>query len=126
MIGIKEAEQIHSILISKFGGTKGVRDEGLLSSALNRPFSTFDNKDLYPSVIDKAAALVESIVVNHPFIDGNKRIGYVLMRLILLKNGLDIKAEPNEKYEFIISISMVALNIEQIKSWIEKHSKKVS
>lgn len=53
MIGIKEAEQIHSILIDRFGGTKGVRDEGLLSSALNRPFSTFDQQDLYPTIIKR-------------------------------------------------------------------------
>lgn len=124
MISIKEAEQIHSILIEKFGGTKGVRDAGLLSSALNRPFSTFDNQDLYPTIIEKAAALVESLVVNHPFIDGNKRIGYVLLRLTLLKGGFDLNAEQDEKYGFIISISTGSMNFEQIKSWIEAHSKK--
>jgi death-on-curing protein len=125
MIDVKEAEQIHSILIDRFGGTKGVRDEGLLSSALNRPFSTFDNQDLYPSIIDKAAALVESIVVNHPFVDGNKRIGYVLMRLTLLKSGYDIDANQNEKYIFILSISKGEMDFEEIKDWIEGRVKKI-
>lgn len=123
MIVSREAEQIHSILIDLFGGVKGVRDAGLLSSALNRPFSTFDNQDLYPSVIEKASALVESIVINHPFIDGNKRIGYVLMRLTLLKGGFDIYADQKEKYDFIISISKGKINYEEIKKWIEERAK---
>ena len=83
MISIKEVEIIHNILIDKFGGSKGIRDIGLLESALARPFSTFDNKDLYENPIEKASAILESIVINHPFIDGNKRTAYTLMRLLL-------------------------------------------
>lgn len=83
MIDIKEIIHIQEILIDKFGGVKGVRDLNLLESAISRPFQTFDNTDLYKSPIEKAAAIIESILINHPFIDGNKRIGYVLMRLML-------------------------------------------
>ena len=101
MISVSEAILIQDILIEKFGGTRGIRDRGLLESALSRPFQTFDNKDLYPSVIKKAAALIESILINHPFIDGNKRIGYVLMRLFLIDNGLDIFANQDDKYDFV-------------------------
>jgi death-on-curing protein len=90
MIDIKDVLNIHNILIDKFGGSKGIRDIGLLESAINRPFATFDNKDLYPTPTEKAAAILESILINHPFLDGNKRTAYVLMRLILLENGLDI------------------------------------
>ncbi|QQS51315.1 MAG: type II toxin-antitoxin system death-on-curing family toxin [Bacteroidota bacterium] len=85
MISISEVILIQDILIEKFGGTHGIRDKGLLESALSRPFQTFDKKDLYPTAIQKAAALIESIVINHPFIDGNKRIGFVIMRLYLME-----------------------------------------
>lgn len=96
MISIKEVEIIHNILIDKFGGAKGIRDFGLLESALARPYATFDGTDLYPSSIEKAAAIMESIVINHPFIDGNKRTAYTFMRLILLEYKLDIVASQEE------------------------------
>ncbi|MCU7549005.1 Fic family protein [Chitinophagaceae bacterium LB-8] len=87
MITLIQAEKIHNILIDSFGGTKGIRDQGGLMSALSRPFQTFEGSDLYITVIEKAAALIESLINKHPFIDGNKRTGYVLMRLLLLDNG---------------------------------------
>src|SRR5215217_7755987 len=71
---------------------KRIRDRGILESALNRPYATFDKNELYPHATDKAAAILESLVANHPFIDGNKRIGYVMMRLTLLENKLDLAA----------------------------------
>ena len=123
MISTKEAEQIHKILIDTFGGAHGIRDLSALESALKRPFQTFDDKELYPTAIDKAAALAESILNNHPFIDGNKRTGYVLMRLFLLQNGQDINATQVEKYEFVISIASSKIRFEEIVSWLEKHSK---
>ena len=77
MIDINEVEKIHDILLENFGGAKGIRDKGALESAINRPYQTFDGQELYPSPIDKAAAIFESIISNHPFIDGNKRTAYV-------------------------------------------------
>jgi death-on-curing protein len=100
MISIKEVGEIHKILIDLFGGSDGIRDLSALESSLSRPFQTFDEKNLHPTPIHKAAALVESIVINHPFVDGNKRTGYVVMRSFLIANGLDIKATQNEKYDF--------------------------
>ena len=123
MISIKEAEQIHKILIDTFGGAHGIRDLSALESALSRPFQTFDDKELYPTAIDKAAALAESILNNHPFVDGNKRTGYVLMRLFLLENGEDINATQVDKYEFVMSIASGKIRFEEIVSWLEKHSK---
>jgi death-on-curing protein len=76
MISLKEVEDIHTILINDFGGSNGIRDVSALKSALARPFQTFDNNELLPTIIDKAAAIIESILINHPFIDGNKRTGY--------------------------------------------------
>jgi death-on-curing protein len=118
MITFSQAEDIHNILIEKFGGSKGVRDSGALSSALARPFQTFDGNELYPSVIEKAACLIESILLNHPFIDGNKRTGYVLMRLLLTQNELDIEATQDDKYVFVIGIASGNLRFNEIVEWL--------
>ena len=72
MITLREVESIHEILIDKFGGSNGIRDRGILESAINRPYQTFDQIELYPLPVDKAAAIFESIISNHPFVDGNK------------------------------------------------------
>jgi len=122
MIPIKEVEQIHKLLIDTFGGSHGIRDLSALESALVRPFQTFDNKELYSTPIDKAASLIESILNNHPFIDGNKRTGYVLARLFLLQNGVDIKANQQDKYEFVMNIASGKMRFEEIASWLQKHS----
>jgi len=115
--------RIHKLLIDQFGGSHGVRDESSLNSAINRPFATFDQKELYPEPFDKAAAILESIVTNHPFIDGNKRTGYVIARLLLLKSGLDIKATQEEKYEMVIAVSKGEWKFDQIKDWITQRCK---
>ena len=124
MISFNEVLNIHSLLIEKFGGLTGIRDKDLLDSSIHRPFATFDSKDLYPSTVDKAAAILESIVKNHPFIDGNKRTGYTLMRLILLSDGLDISASEDEKYEFVIGIAEGKMTFDRIQTWIISKLKK--
>ena len=83
MISIQETVYIHSLLIKTFGGSEGVRDFNALESALNRPFQHFDNVELYPSIIEKAASILESILNNHPFIDGNKRVALVSALIFL-------------------------------------------
>jgi death-on-curing protein len=123
MISEEEAVEIHDILIEKFGGSKGVCDKELLNSALSRPYQTFDAKELYPTAIKKAAAILESIVKNHPFSDGNKRTGYVLARLLIMNDKLDIYADQHEKYNLIISVSKGEANFEEIKDWLKKHSR---
>lgn len=80
---------------------------------------TFDNVDLYPQIEDKAAAILESIVKNHPFVDGNKRTGYILMRYLLLESGKDIQADENEKYRLVISIAEGKISFEKIRKWIK-------
>ena len=118
MIKIEKVINIHDILIDRFGGIHGIRDYNALESAINRPFMTFDQQDLYPSPTEKATALIESIISNHPFLDGNKRIGYVLMRYFLLRNGIDISATQVEKFEFVIEIAQGKSNFDQIKNWL--------
>lgn len=110
--------KLHSLLIQEFGGSEGVRDMNLLDSALNRPYATFDGQDLYPTAIDKAAAIFESVLINHAFIDGNKRTGYVLMRLMLLESGFDLSASQSEKYQFVIEVTKGLHSIDSIRSWI--------
>lgn len=125
MINLSQVEQIHKILIDQFGGSHGVRDYSTLSSALARPYSTFDGKELYTTAIQKAAALIESILINHPFVDGNKRTGYVLMRLLLIENSLDIHASQNEKYQFVNRIASGKSNFNDIIYWLEHHTGKI-
>ncbi|MBN8568575.1 MAG: type II toxin-antitoxin system death-on-curing family toxin [Ignavibacteria bacterium] len=117
-----EVISIHEILIEEFGGSNGLRDLGLLESSVNRIYQTFEGKELYPSPVEKAAAIFESLINNHPFIDGNKRIAYVMLRSILLNNKLDINAKESDKYSFVISAASGKMNFTEIKEWIEKNS----
>lgn len=123
MISTDEAIAIHELLIESFGGSKGVRDRSSLHSALSRPFQTFEQKDLYPDPEDKASAILESIIVNHPFIDGNKRKGYVLMRLTLLKYGMDLQSSEDEKFEMIMAVANGNINFGKIRKWINSNLK---
>ena len=121
MFNINEVIKIHAILIETFGGDNGLRDLNLLNSAINRPFQTFDLKDLYPSPAEKASAIIESIIVNHPFIDGNKRLGYTLMRLILMHYKTDLNASQNDKFDFVMNIAKGNFKYEDILNWINTH-----
>jgi death-on-curing protein len=119
VISLTEVIKIHEILIEKFGGANGVRDQALLESAIHRPFQTFDSELLYPSVVDQAAALAESLIANHPFQDGNKRTGYTMMRLHLMMHDLDIEASEDEKYDFVIKIASGNSSFDEIREWIK-------
>ncbi len=125
MIDKKEVLQIHQILIAQFGGLAGVREESLLESALERPFGGFSETEFYPSPEEKAAAILESVVKNHPFTDGNKRTGYVLMRLILLEYGQDIEATQDEKYDFVIAVASGRMSFAEIVGWIKQRTKRI-
>ena len=123
ILALEEALAIHELQISVFGGSPGLRDQGLLEAALSRPLQTFDGSELYPSLEEKAAALLESIVVNHPFFDGNKRLGYVLMRLVLMEAGKDIKASQEEKFEMVIGVAKGELKAADIAIWLRERMK---
>jgi death-on-curing protein len=121
VISIQETLYIHNLLIKTFGGSSGVRDFQALESALSRPFQTFDSVELYPSIIEKAASLLESLLANHPFVDGNKRTGYVLMRLFLKKNEMDIVADEETKYQFLIDVASGVKRYDDILIWLEDY-----
>lgn len=123
MITLREVEVIHEVLIEKFGGAHGIRDYAILESAINRPYQTFDGQDLYPNPIEKAAAIFESIVSNHPFVDGNKRTGYVLMQLILKQHNFEVVASQDEKYDFVLNTAQGKIAFNEIKDWIFNNAK---
>jgi death-on-curing protein len=119
MIAHQEVLEIHETLLAAFGGAAGIRDEGLLQSAIERPFAGFGDAEFYKMPVEKAAAMLESIVKNHPFVDGNKRSGYVLMRLLLMQAGQDLRATQDEKYDFIIGIASGQLEFPAIVTWMK-------
>ena len=120
MIKIEVVLGVHKVLIKKYGGANGVRDRRLLESAIKRPYQTFDGKELYETSESKAAAMIESIIKNHPFVDGNKRTGYAMMRLVLMKDEKGIQANQKEKYEFVIKIASSKIDYEEIRDWINE------
>lgn len=121
MIDLKTVLIIHQRSIKLYGGGTGIRDEGTLLSALGRAWQTFDEQELYPSPVEKASAIFESIIINHPFIDGNKRTAYVLLRTTLYLYGFDVMAFEDEKYEMTIKASSGIIHFEEIKEWINNH-----
>ena len=121
MISVDEIIHVHSLLIAQFGGIGGIRDKGLLQAALSRPFATFDDKELYPSAVEKAAAILESIIKNHPFFDGNKRVGFAVFKMYLLSQKIHLAASENELYDFIFQIAESKLDFNEIKLWVVNH-----
>ncbi len=115
--------QIHFELVEETGGLQGLRDLGLLESAVLRPQATFDGKDLYPTLIIKAGALVHSLLLNHVFADGNKRTATISMAEFLIINGKEFKATNKEVVEFALWVENKKPTIDQIAAWIKKHTK---
>lgn len=117
--------RLHELSLQNYGGSKGIRDEGLLDSALARPYQVFNGEELYKTVFEKAAAISESIIANHPFIDGNKRTGYLAMLLLLKTAGFKITANNDDIYTFIISISTSESKFEHITQWLRANTKPI-
>lgn len=123
-LNIAQILAIHNEVIEQTGGSKGIRDIRLLESAIARPQATFAKKELYPDVFSKAAALGYSIISNHPFIDGNKRVGYMTMRLFLNLNGYDLTASMEERYQFVMDIANGIKDVEPMAKWLEEYSQR--
>ena len=126
MIKYLNAEQIlfiHTRLIEETGGERGIRDLRLLRSAVARPQATFDQRDLYPDIFFKAAALLESLVNNHPFVDGNKRTGITATGLFLQLNGYPFQTSQEDLVAFTLSVAQGMETIESIASWLSMHTR---
>lgn len=109
---------IHSAAIAKFGGLDGVRDEGLLESALAQPFQTFGGKELYPTVAQKAACYAYGIASNHPFADGNKRTATAIMGAFLRMNGCRFKPRHDELLETMMGVAEGSVSFERLAAWV--------
>lgn len=116
---------IHDQVVKRTGGSHGVRDIGLVESAVYRPQATFDREDLYKTIFDKVAALLQSLLKNHPFVDGNKRTALTSAGLFLSLNGYKLINAKKEEVEFAIKVDNEHLDIEEISNWLQKHSKKI-
>lgn len=121
---VSDVLMIHTEMITRFGGRDGVRDYFLLDSALERPKATFGGDDLYPGMFEKAAALIQSLILNHPFDDGNKRTALTTCALLLHLNEYSVTLPTKESIEFTLNIDNHSLSLEQIAAWLEKHVQK--
>lgn len=119
----KQTLFLYQKIMEASGGTVGLRDEGLLRSALARPKMTFGGQDLYPTLFDKVAVLGESLIKNHPFVDGNKRLAFEAMDIILKMNGYKLTASEDEMYNFTLAIATNKMGKKDIAKWLERYSK---
>ena len=118
---LHEVLQLYRRIIEQSGGSMGVRDLNALESALAQPRMTFGGEDLYASVIEKAAALAFSLIQNHPFLDGNKRIGHAAMETFLVLNDFEISASPDEQEKVVLQVAAGKLGREKFTAWLRSH-----
>ena len=120
-LSLEEVLELHGLVVRQSGGIDGVRDPGSLESAVAQPQMTFDGRDLYPSLPAKAAALGFSLIRNHPFIDGNKRIGHLAMEMFLILNGHELDAGVDEQERIILGLAAGELSREELVEWVRSN-----
>jgi len=118
---LNETLELHRRIIAQSGGAPGVLNLGALESALAQPQMTFDENDLYPTIADKTAALGFSLIQNHPFVDGNKRIGHASMEVFLVLNGFEISALVGQQEQIILNVASGALDQVGLSAWLRGH-----
>ena len=123
---VDEVLALHRRLIEQSGGSHGVRDLAAVQSAVAQPRQTFGGEDLYPSLAFKAGALGFSLIQNHPFVDGNKRIGHAGIEVMLVLNGFELEADVDEQERIILAVASGQLRREDFTSWIEQHLRRLS
>ena len=124
MIQLVTLEQVlilHQRVIEESGGSVGIRDKGILESALAQPLISYDGQELYPTLIKKVAALGFSLINNHSFVDGNKRIGHAAMEVTLLMNGFEIQADVDMQEAVILAVAASEMSRESFLEWLEHH-----
>ncbi|HEX5315392.1 MAG TPA: type II toxin-antitoxin system death-on-curing family toxin [Candidatus Kapabacteria bacterium] len=116
---LEDLFEIHHQAIFRSGGSDGIRDRGGLESALAQAMQSFGGIDLYPTFLDKVAALGFFLIRNHPFIDGNKRIGHAALEIVLQMNGYEILADETEQEAVILALAGSELSIESFNQWVK-------
>lgn len=124
-LSVKDILLLHNMAVDESGGSHGLRDLGILESAVARPQSSFGGQDLYPDIFLKAAALVHGLLRNHPFVDGNKRTSMYSAMTFLELNGYKFDARQKEVVNFALKVENEKVEVEQIAKWLKEHSKKV-
>ena len=123
-LGYRQAFWIYRRIAEETGGSPGIRNEGLLRSALARPQTTFGGQDLYPTLFEKAAALAESLVRNHPFVDGTKRVALACLHTMLRTNGFRLACSQEARVELILSIAERRRTAQETAEWLAKHTER--
>lgn len=121
-LALIEVLELHRKILEQSGGALGIRDVGLLESAIAQPRMTFGREELYPSLLEKAAALGFSIIMNHPFIDGNKRTGHAETETFLVLNGLEINASVDEQERMVLAIASGESGREAFVEWLQRNT----
>lgn len=125
-LSVEQIMALHRLSLQKYGGAEGVRDFNLLKSAAVRPLVTVMGQDAYPDLFLKAAALLESLSKNHPFLDGNKRAAFISAVVFLEVNGYQLNADQEEAADFVLQIAASSKKeTEVIAAWLKKHSEKI-
>jgi len=123
---LSEVLELHRRIIQRSGGSLGIRDLNAIESALAQPRMTFGGEDLYATIVEKASAVGFSLIQNHPFIDGNKRIGHAAIETFLVLNGFEISASVNEQEQIILSVASGTLERAEFLEWLRIHVVKAS
>ena len=120
-LSLQEILSLHALVIAQSGGSSGLRDRGALESAVAQPEASFGGKELYPDLASKAAALAHSLIQNHAFVDGNKRIGHAAMEVFLLLNGYEINSSIDDQEKIIIDVASGKVSRIELSEWLSKH-----
>ena len=118
---LKEILELHRRIIQQSGGLAGIREVGMLESASAQPLMSFGGQELYPTIIEKASALSFSLIKNHPFLDGNKRIGHAAMETFLVLNGHEVNATVDEQERVILKVASGELERDSFTDWLRAH-----
>ena len=118
---LAEVVELHRRVVTQAGGSGGLRDLGGLESAVAQPRMTFEGRDLYPTLEEKATALGLSLISNHPFLDGNKRVGHAAMETFLVLNGLELDAPVDESERTVLAVAAGALDRAGLLAWVRRH-----
>ena len=117
---------IHTDLLQRYGGRAGIRDRNLLESAIAQPKMTVGGKYAHKTIFDKAAAYGFHVCMNHPFVDGNKRVAFALMDIFLQKNGWEIISQEEEAYSMMMSLASGKFTKTELSAWLKAHTSKTS